>query len=145
MTIYLLRYIKRTWRIILFTLYLCIRNKIVYLRPAMALFYYILYDMSRHAPHMNVEIRDTPHFQKLLTQGNNIEYLKSSFKKFYGRYGDLNKQYEVSLSRMFNAILKLDHIHWHSQPIRHFTNPWPWHRFLPGVEATFPQTSKFGV
>ena len=42
---------------------------------------------------------------KLLKQGN---FVKSSFRKFYGRYGDLIQQYEVTLSRMLNDILNLD-------------------------------------
>ena len=42
---------------------------------------------------------------KLLKQGYLAERLKSSFRKFYGRYGDLVQQYEVSLSRMLNDIL----------------------------------------
>ena len=33
--------------------------------------------------------------------------LKSPFREFYGRYGDLIQQYEVSLSRMLNDILTL--------------------------------------
>ena len=45
---------------------------------------------------------------KLLKQGYLGERLKSSFRKFYGRYGDLIQQYEVSLSRMLNDILILD-------------------------------------
>ena len=45
---------------------------------------------------------------KLLKQGYLVERLKSSFRKFYGRYGDLIQQYEVSLSRMLNDILILD-------------------------------------
>ena len=46
--------------------------------------------------------------RKLLRQGYIVECLKSSFRKFYGRYGDLIQQYEVSLSRMLNDILILD-------------------------------------
>ena len=53
---------------------------------------------------------------KLLKQGYLVEHLKSSFRKFYGRYGDLIQQYEVSLSRMLNDILILDQVT--SQPIR---------------------------
>ena len=45
---------------------------------------------------------------KLLKQGYLAERLKSSFRKFYGRYGDVIQQYEVSLSRMLNDILILD-------------------------------------
>ena len=40
------------------------------------------------------------------------ERLKSSMRKFYCRYGDLTKQYEVSLSQMLNDILWPDHIQW---------------------------------
>ena len=45
---------------------------------------------------------------KLLKQGYLADRLKSSFRKCYGRYGDLIQQYEVSLSRMLNDILILD-------------------------------------
>ena len=46
---------------------------------------------------------------KLLGQGYVKERLKSSLRKFYGRYGDLTKQYEVPLSRMLHDILDDDH------------------------------------
>ena len=42
---------------------------------------------------------------KLLEQGYVKKRLKSSLRKFYGRYGDLIKQYDVSLSQMLNDIL----------------------------------------
>ena len=42
---------------------------------------------------------------KLLKQGYLLERLKSSFRKFYGRYGDLIEEYGVTLSRMLNDIL----------------------------------------
>ena len=45
---------------------------------------------------------------KLFKQGYLVERLKSSLRKFYGRYGDLIQQYEVSLSPMLNDILILD-------------------------------------
>ena len=45
---------------------------------------------------------------KLLKEGYLGERLKSSFRKFYGRYGDLIEQYGVTLSRMLNDILTLD-------------------------------------
>ena len=48
---------------------------------------------------------------KLLQPGYIVERLKSSFRQFYGRYGDLIQQYEVSLSRMLSDILTLDQ-HW---------------------------------
>ena len=62
---------------------------------------------------------------KLLGQGYVKERLKSSLRKFYGRYGDLTKQYEVPLFRMLHDILNDDHIQWHPQLIRHYTYFWP--------------------
>ena len=44
---------------------------------------------------------------KLLKQGYLVERLKSSFRKFYGRYGDLIQEYEVSLSRMLTDTAML--------------------------------------
>ena len=52
-------------------------------------------------------------------------YPCSSLRKFYGRYGDLTKQYEVPLSRMLHDILDDDHIQWHPPLIGHYTNFWP--------------------
>ena len=46
----------------------------------------------------------------LLGQGYVKERLKSSLRMFYGRYGDLTKQYEAPLSRMLHDILDDDHI-----------------------------------
>ena len=62
---------------------------------------------------------------KLLGQGYVKERLKSSLRKFYGRYGDLTKQYEVPLSRMLHDILDDNHIQWHPPLIGHYTNFWP--------------------
>ena len=45
--------------------------------------------------------------------------------KFYGRYGDLTKQYEVPLSRMLHDILDDVHIQWHPPLTGHYTNFWP--------------------
>ena len=47
---------------------------------------------------------------KLIGQGYVMERLKSSLRKFYGRYGNLIKIYEVSLSQMLHDILGHDHI-----------------------------------
>ena len=57
-------------------------------------------------------LRATRLSNKLHEQGYVKERLKSSLRKFYGRYGDLIKQYEVSLSQMLNDILWPDHIQW---------------------------------
>ena len=69
---------------------------------------------------------------KLLEQGYLAKRLKSSFRKFYGRYGDLIQQYEVSFSRMLNDILTLDQQWLHNQsdfpPIL-----WPWYRLWPSL------------
>ena len=46
----------------------------------------------------------------LLGQGYVRERLKSSLRKFYCRYGDLIKHYEVSLSQMLHDILGHCHI-----------------------------------
>ena len=45
---------------------------------------------------------------RLLKQGYLVERLKLSFRKFYGRSGDLIQQYEASLSQMVNYSLILD-------------------------------------
>ena len=62
---------------------------------------------------------------KFLRQGYVSERLKSSLRKFFGRYGDLTKQYEVPLSQIKHDIL--DDKHKQCQPplIRHYTNFWP--------------------
>ena len=49
-------------------------------------------------------------YSKFLWQWYVRERLKSSLRKFYVRYGDLNKHYEVSLSKMLHDILGHDHI-----------------------------------
>ena len=66
-------------------------------------------------------------WSKLFGQGYVMERLKSSLRKFYGRYGDLIKHYEVSLSQMLHDILGHDHIQWHTQLIRHYTNLWTYY------------------
>ena len=67
---------------------------------------------------------------KLLKQGYLVERLKSSFRKFYGRYGDLIEQYGVTLTRMLNDILTLDQ-QW--LPYRSDFPPisWPLYRAWP--------------
>ena len=57
-------------------------------------------------------LRATRLSNKLLEQRYVKERLKSSLRKFYARYGDLIKQYEVSLSQMLNDILWPDHMQW---------------------------------
>ena len=46
----------------------------------------------------------------LLGQGYFMERLKSSLRNFCGRYGNLIKHYEVSLSQMLHDVLGHDHI-----------------------------------
>ena len=79
--------------------------------PAYGVFISQLIRYAGLAPRMNVLLsimRARRLSSKLLKQGYLVERLKSSFRKFYGRYGDLIQQYEVSLSRMLNDILTLD-------------------------------------
>ena len=57
-------------------------------------------------------LRATRLSNKLLEQGYVKERMKSSLRKFYGRYGDFIRQYEVSLSQILNYILWHDHIQW---------------------------------
>ena len=63
-------------------------------------------------------LRVTRLSNKLLEQGYVKERLESSLRKFYGRYGDLIKQYEVSFSQTLNDILWPDHIQWQPLLIR---------------------------
>ena len=68
----------------------------------------------------------------LLKQGYLVERLKSSFRKFYDRHGDLIQQYEVSFSRMLNDILTLDQ-QWLPNQSDFPPNSWPWYRFWPST------------
>ena len=88
-----------------------------------------LYDTPGLAPRMNVLFWGPDNFP-VLKQGYLVERLKSSFRKFYGRYGHLIQQYEVSLSRILNDILTLDQ-QW--LPNRSDFPPisWPWYRAWP--------------
>ena len=78
---------------------------------------------------------------KLLKQGYLVERLKSSFRKFYGRYGDLIQQYEVSLSRMLNDILTLDQQWLPNQsdfpPIHDLDTDFDLHRITSGFYGAF--------
>ena len=65
---------------------------------------------------------------KRLGQGYVKERLRSSLRKFYGRYGDLIKQY-VPISQMLHDILDDDQ--WHPPLIRHYTNYWPYYWSWP--------------
>ena len=67
---------------------------------------------------------------KLLKQGYLVERLKSSFRMFYGWYGDLIQQNEVSLSRMLNDILTLDQ-QWLPNQSDFPPISWPWYRLWP--------------
>ena len=67
---------------------------------------------------------------KLLGQGYVMKRLKSSLRKFYGRYGDLIKHYEVSLSQMLHDIL--GHDQWSiDQTLHQFANLLPNWTLLP--------------
>ena len=80
---------------------------------------------------------------KLLGQGYARERLKSSLRKFYERYGDLIKHYEISLSQMLQDILGHDHIQWHPEMIRHYTNLWTYYWTRPYYQV-WPYCQIFG-
>ena len=82
-------------------------------------------------------LRATRLSNKLLEQGYVKERLKSSFRKFYGRYGDLIQQYEVSLTRMLNDILWPDHIQWQPPTDQTLYRTRPFTEFLSGFHRTF--------
>ena len=72
---------------------------------------------------------------KLRGQGYVRERLKSSIRKFYGRYWSHLTLLSVPL--LLNNILGHDRIQWHPQLIRHYNNlrtfyrPGPYYRFWP--------------
>ena len=70
-------------------------------------------------------------FHKLLGQGYVKERLRSSLRKFYGRYGDLIEPYEAPSPRILHDILDADHLQWHPPLIRHYTNFWPYYWYWP--------------
>ena len=74
-----------------------------------------------------------------------VERLKSSFRTFYGRYGDLIQQYEVSLSRMLNDILIIDQ-QWLPNQSDFPLISWPWYRAWPSpIMSGFHGTFATGV
>ena len=84
---------------------------IIHLRRSMELLSLNVYDTPGLAPCMNVLFGGQMTFQLTSEQGYLVERLKSSFRKFYGRYGGLIQQYEVFLS-----------IKWYSDPWRTVTS-----------------------
>ena len=72
----------------------------------------ILYDIPGRVPRVDVLFCGRHDFHKLLEQGHIKKGSKSLLWKFYGRYGDLIKQYEVPLSRMRNDILEATVAEW---------------------------------
>ena len=94
-----------------------------HLRPPMAFLSHNSSDTPGLAPLLNVLFWGRCDFP-ISFSGRDMERLKSSLMKFYGRYGDLTKQYEVPLSRMLHDILDDDHIQWHPPLIGHYTNFW---------------------
>ena len=80
-------------------------------------------DTQGLAPLMNVLFWGRCYFSiKLLEHGYVKERLRSSLRKFYNRYGDLIKQYEIPLSRMLHDILEDDNLQWHPPLIGHYDN-----------------------
>ena len=67
---------------------------------------------------------------KLLKREYLLERLKSSFRKLYGRYGDLIQQCEVPLACMWNDILILDQ-QWLPNQSDFPPISWPWYWTWP--------------
>ena len=104
----------------------------------MASLFRSLYDMPGLASRMDVLSRGRRDFQiGFLEQGYVKERLKSSLRKFYGRYGDLIKQYEVSLSQMLNGILWLTIHQWQPLTDQTLYRTRPFYRILSGFYRTF--------
>ena len=76
---------------------------IFHLRRPLAFLSLNLYDTPGLAPRMRARRLSS----KLLKDGYLVERLKSSFRKFYVRYGNLIQQYEVSLSRVLMTLWPL--------------------------------------
>ena len=81
----------------------------IHLRPPMAFLSHNSSDPSSSSYECFV-LRAVRLSNKLLGQGYVKERLRSSLRKFYGRYGDLIKQYEVPLFRMLHDILDDDQL-----------------------------------
>ena len=96
--------------------------------PAYSVFIYQLLRHARACSAYECFILRVRRLSSMLPkQGYLVERLKSSFRKFYGRYGDLIQQYEVTLSQMLNDILTLDQQwlpNWSDFP----PISWPWYR-----------------
>ena len=82
---------------------------------------------------------------KLLKQEYLRERLKFEFRKFYGRYGGLIKQYEVSLSWMLHDILILDQLPWLLNRSDFSPISWPWYRARPSSNFDWFPWSIFNV
>ena len=93
-----------------------------HLRPPMAFLSHNSSDTPGLAPLMNVLFWGRCDFPISFSGRDMWRNVWNRLRKFYGRYGDLTKQYEVPLSRMLHDILDDDHIQWHPPLIGHNTN-----------------------
>ena len=97
-----------------------------YLSPPMMFLSHNSPDTPALAPLMNVSFGARCDFSISLSgidMSSNV--WNRLLRKFFGRYGDLTKQYEIPLSRMLHDILDNDHVLWHTPLIRYYTNFWP--------------------
>ena len=102
--------------------------------PAYGVFKFSAYTIRPDAPRMNVLFWGPGDFPvSYAKKGYLVERLKLSFSKFYGRYGDLIQQYEVSLSRMLNEILTLDQLQWLLNRSDFPPISWPWNPAWPSL------------
>ena len=91
--------------------------------PPMAFLSHNSSDTPGLSPLMNVSFWGRFNFPiSFLGRDISRKVFNSSLRKFYGRYVDCIKQYEVPLSRMLHDILEDGHIQRHPPLIRHYTN-----------------------
>ena len=105
-----------------------------------------LYDTPGLAPRMNFLYWGPGDFPvSYSNRDTSQKRLKSSFRKFYGRYGDLIQQYEVSLSRILNDILILDQ-QWLPNQSDFPLISWPWYWAWPSsIMSGFHEAFATGV
>ena len=86
----------------------------------MTFFFHSLCDMSGHAPHMNVLFTGLLDFWVRIRHGKVGIVIDWVLWSIRGSYQTI----WTSFSRMWNDILKLNHIQWHPPLIRLDTNSW---------------------
>ena len=109
------------------TIFPFLSSNIPFYQP-MAFLSHTSYGISGFVPLMNVLFFGRRDFHLSFSDRGMSGNIWNCLRKFYGRYGNLIKHSEVSLIQMLRDILGHDHIQWHLQLIRHYTNLWTYFR-----------------